>query len=60
MSLPNGRPKEGALPLGGKAHSAKGAHICLPNGRPKEGALPLGGKARSAKSAPMTLRIIHI
>jgi len=26
MSLPPGRPKEGSLPLGGKARSAKGAH----------------------------------
>jgi hypothetical protein len=25
-SLPPGRPKEGSLPLGGKARSAKGAH----------------------------------
>jgi hypothetical protein len=51
LSLPPGRPKEGSLPLGGKARSAKGAHICLPPGRPKEGSLPLGGKARSAKGA---------
>jgi branched-chain amino acid transport system permease protein len=28
MSLPPGRPKEGSLPLGGKARSAKGAVIC--------------------------------
>src|SRR5437870_615852 len=27
MSLPPGRPKEGSLPPGGKARSAKGAHI---------------------------------
>ena len=26
MSPPCGRPKEGSLPLGGKARSAKGAH----------------------------------
>ena len=40
MSIPHGRPKEGSLPPGGKARSAKGAHICLPHGRPKEGSLP--------------------
>jgi hypothetical protein len=51
MSVPPGRPKEGSLPLGGKARSAKGAHICVPPGRPKEGSLLLGGKARSAKGA---------
>jgi predicted metal-dependent hydrolase len=28
MSLPPGRPKEGSLPPGGKARSAKGAPIC--------------------------------
>ena len=27
MSLPPGRPKEGSLPLGGKARSAKGAPL---------------------------------
>jgi hypothetical protein len=27
MSLPPGRPKEGDVPLGGTARSAKGAHI---------------------------------
>jgi hypothetical protein len=27
MSVPPGRPKERSLPLGGKARSAKGAHI---------------------------------
>jgi hypothetical protein len=37
MSLPPGRPKEGSLPLGGKAGSAK------------EGDAPLGGTARSAR-----------
>ena len=36
MSPPHGRPKEGSLPLGGKARSAKGAHIGPPRGRPKE------------------------
>src|SRR6185295_2916243 len=51
MSLPPGRPKEGSLPLGGTARSAKGAHSSLPPGRPKEGSLPLGGTARSAKGA---------
>ncbi len=51
MSPPHGRPKEGSLPLGGKARSAKGAHNRPPHGRPKEGSLPLGGKARSAKGA---------
>jgi MFS family permease len=51
MSPPPGRPKEGSLPPGGKARSAKGAHIGPPRGRPKEGSLPLGGKARSAKGA---------
>ena len=55
MSPPRGRPKEGLLPLGGKARSAKGAQICPPRGRPKEGSLPLGGKARSAKGAPMSI-----
>jgi hypothetical protein len=52
MSLPPDRSKEGSLPPGGKARSAKGAHIYPPRGRPKEGSLPLGGKARSAKGAP--------
>ena len=51
MSPPPGRPKEGSLPLGGKARSAKGASMSPPPGRPKEGSLPLGGKARSAKGA---------
>ena len=51
MSPPLGRPKEGSLPLGGKARSAKGAHISPPLGRPKEGSLPLGGKARGARRA---------
>ena len=55
MSPSPGRPKEGSLlaniALGGKARSAKGAHISPPPGRPKEGLLPLGGKARSAKGA---------
>src|ERR1700693_762330 len=54
MSPPPARPKEGSLPLGGKARSAKGAPQSLPPGRPKEGSLPLGGKARSAKGAPTT------
>ena len=52
ISPPPGRPKEGSLPLGGKARSAKGAPMSPPPGRPKEGSLPLGGKARSAKGAP--------
>jgi hypothetical protein len=39
MSPPPGRPKEGSLPLGGKARSAKGALMSLPPGRPKEGSL---------------------
>ncbi len=38
MSPPPGRPKEGSLPLGGTARSAKGAPISPPPGRPKEGA----------------------
>src|SRR6187397_1432528 len=59
MSPPPGRPKEGSLPPGGKARSAKGAHICPPPGRPKEGSLPPGGKARSAKGAP-TVKILVI
>jgi hypothetical protein len=50
MSLPPGRPKEGEVPLGGTARSAR-EQICLPPGRPKEGSLPPGGKARSAKGA---------
>ncbi len=29
MSLPPGRPKEGDVPLGGTARSAKGAHISV-------------------------------
>jgi hypothetical protein len=45
---PPGRPKGELLPLGGKARSAKGAHLSPP-GRPKGELLPLGGKARSAK-----------
>jgi hypothetical protein len=49
MSPPPGRPKEGSLPLGGKARSAKGAPISLPPGRPKESSVPLGGTARSAR-----------
>ena len=55
LSAP-GRPKREALPLGGKARSAKGAHIHAP-GRPKREALPLGGKARSASGAPLNARI---
>jgi ABC-type multidrug transport system fused ATPase/permease subunit len=31
MSLPPGRPKEGSLPLGGKARSAKGAQMSTPD-----------------------------
>ena len=50
MSLPPGRPKEGDVPLGGTARSAR-EHQGPPRGRPKEGSLPLGGKARSAKGA---------
>ena len=42
MSPPPGRPKEGSLPPGGKARSAKGAPIPPPPGRPKEGSLPSG------------------
>ena len=57
MSPPPGRPKEGSLPLGGKARSAKGAQICPPPGRPQEGSLPLGGKARSAKGAQMSVTV---
>ncbi len=34
MSLPPDRSKEGFLPLGGKARSAKGAVISLPPDRP--------------------------
>ncbi len=49
MSPPRGRPKEGSLPPGGKARSAKGAHMSPPRSRPKEGSLPLRLKARSAK-----------
>ncbi len=30
VSLPPGRPKEGSLPLGGKARSAKGAQLSDP------------------------------
>ena len=41
MSLPPGRPKEGSLPPGGKARSAKGAPVSPP-GRPK-------GEYRSAQ-----------
>ena len=48
MSLPQGRPKEGGVPLGGTARSAR-EQICLPQGRPKEGDVPLGGTARSAR-----------
>ena len=44
------RLKRELLPLGGKARSAKGAHMSAP-GRPKRELLPLGGKARSAKGA---------
>ena len=40
VSLPPGRPKEGAVPLGGTARSAR------------EQMSPLGGTARSAKGAP--------
>ena len=54
MSPPHGRPKEGSVPPGGKARSAKGALMSPPHGRPKEGSLPPGGKARSAKGALMT------
>ena len=43
MSPPRGRPKEGSLPLGGTARSAKGALTTPPPGRPKEGSLPLAG-----------------
>jgi len=49
MSAP-GRPKRELVPLGGKARSAKGAHIGAP-GRPKRELVPLGGMARSAKGA---------
>ena len=52
MSHPPGRPKDGALPLGGKSRSDKGALLCHPPGRPKDGSLPPGGTARSAKGAP--------
>ena len=48
MSAPHGRPKGGSLPLGGTAHSAKGAPFCAPHGRPKGGSLPLGGTALAA------------
>ena len=47
---PPGRPKGELLPLGGRARSAKGAHI-RPPGRPKGESLPPGGTARSAKGA---------
>ena len=61
MSLPQGRPKEGSLPLGGKARGAKGAHICLPQGRPKEGSLPasLGQQEKPSlgASAGATIRL---
>ena len=49
MSPPPGRPKEGSLPLGGTARSAKGAPLSPPPGRKNDG--PLGGKVRSAKGA---------
>ena len=49
MSAP-GRPKRELVPLGGRARSAKGAHIRAP-GRPKRELVPLGGRARSAKGA---------
>ena len=39
MSPPPGRPKEGSLPLGGTARSAKGAPVSPPPGRPQEGSL---------------------
>ena len=48
-----GRPERELLPLGGKARSAKGAHMSA-TGRPERELLPLGGKARSAKGALMS------
>jgi hypothetical protein len=48
MSLPPGRPKEGEVPLGGTARSAR-ERSRLPPGRPKEGEVPLGGLAWSAR-----------
>jgi hypothetical protein len=51
MSLPPGRPKEGGVPLGGTARSAR-EHPRRPPGRPKEGDVPLGGTARSAREHP--------
>jgi len=51
MRHPPGRPKDGSLPLGGKARSAKGAPLTHPPARPKDGSLPLGGTARSPKGA---------
>jgi len=48
MSLPPGRPKEGGVPPGGTARSAR-EHPPLPPGRPKEGGVPPGGTARSAR-----------
>ncbi len=54
MNAPHGRPKEGSLPLGGTAQSAKAASCTAPHGRPKERSLPLGGAAQSAKAASST------
>ena len=49
MSPLHGRPKAGALPLGGTARSAREPNLRPLHGRPKAGELPLGGKARSAR-----------
>jgi hypothetical protein len=47
MSM-RGRPKCEMVPLGGKAHGAKGV-VMSTYGRPKCELVPLGGKAHGAK-----------
>ena len=62
MSLPPGRPKEGDVPLGGTARSAREPNP-LPPGRPKEGDVPHRTdvaavlRARLAPLAPVVLEI---
>jgi hypothetical protein len=51
MSPPRGRPKEGSLPLGGKARSAKGAHISPPPAARRRARSRLAGR-RAAPRVP--------
>ncbi len=57
MSASSGRPKEGSLPLGGTARSAKGARVSAPPGRPSEG-LRLRPPRRPSRGAALLVAMV--